>query len=158
MSDIEILPFTPAYKDEFRDLNREWVEAYFYLEKYDVEQLEHPERILAAGGEIWFARLDGEIVGTGALYCHGPGEFEVAKMAVTPRIRGRGIGRRILEKLIERFRERGGTRLRLATNSRLDAAIALYRSVGFVDYVPDRPSEYARANVFMEWRGGEPPG
>ncbi|HEX7031079.1 MAG TPA: GNAT family N-acetyltransferase [Gammaproteobacteria bacterium] len=150
---VEILPFTPACRDAFRDLNREWLEALFYVEDYDVQQLEHPERILAAGGEIWFARLDGVMVGTGALYCHGDGEFEIAKMAVTGIIRGRGIGRLLLEKLIQRFRERGGRRLVLETNSKLTQAIALYRSAGFVDYVPEKPSEYARANVFMEWRG-----
>ncbi len=156
MSDIGLLPFSASAGEEhrkaFRDLNREWVETHFRLEPYDIEQLDHPERILEAGGEIWFARLDGEIVGTGALYCHPDGEFELAKMAVTPRIRGRGIGRLLLERLIQRFQERGGRRLVLATNASLAAALALYRNAGFVDYTPDAPSRYERANVFMEWR------
>ncbi|HEX7046297.1 MAG TPA: GNAT family N-acetyltransferase [Gammaproteobacteria bacterium] len=151
-SPVELLPFTPDYKDAFRDLNREWLEALFYVEDYDLQQLEHPERILAAGGEIWFARLDGVMVGTGALYCDGDGVFEIAKMAVTGNARGHGIGRLLLEKLIQRFQELGGRRLVLETNSSLSAAIALYRSAGFVDYTPSKPSEYARANVFMEWR------
>jgi len=150
---VELVPFNVAHKKEFHDLNREWVETLFYVEDYDIEQLEHPERILEAGGEIWFARVDGRIVGTGALYCHGEGEYEVAKMAVTPTVRGHGVGRRVMEKLIQRFHERGGKRLVLATNSKLEPAIRLYRSVGFVDYVPDTPSKYARANVFMEWKG-----
>src|SRR5690606_32863620 len=108
----------------------------------------HPERILERGGEIWFARLGDQVVGTGALYSHGQGRYEIAKMAVTPRIRGRGIGRKLLEKLIERFLARGGTQLRLATNSKLESAIALYRRMGFVEYQPDEPPEYERANVF----------
>ncbi|MBW3566707.1 MAG: bifunctional helix-turn-helix transcriptional regulator/GNAT family N-acetyltransferase [Proteobacteria bacterium] len=152
---VDILPFDVAFKKQFHDLNREWVETFFYLEKYDIEQLENPERILEAGGEIWFARLDGRIVGTGALYCHGDGEYEVAKMAVMPGLRGRGVGRKVMEQLIRRFRERGGKRLVLATNSKLEPAIRLYRSVGFVDYVPEKPPEYARANVFMEWTGND---
>ncbi|HEX6929458.1 MAG TPA: bifunctional helix-turn-helix transcriptional regulator/GNAT family N-acetyltransferase [Gammaproteobacteria bacterium] len=151
--ELEILPFAAAYKAAFRDLNLEWVETHFFVEDYDREQLENPERILDAGGEIWFARLGDEIVGTGALYCHGEGSYEIAKMAVSPRIRGRGIGRQLMNRLIQRFRERGGKRLRLETNSRLEAAITLYRSVGFVDHVPEQPSRYARANVFMEWKG-----
>jgi ribosomal protein S18 acetylase RimI-like enzyme len=151
---IEILPFSVLYKEAFRDLNLEWLEAYFHVEPYDLEQLETPERILEQGGEIYFARLDGEMVGTGALYCHGNGDYEIAKMAVTHRIRGKGIGRLLLEKLIERFQARGGRRLRLATNASLAPAIALYRRFGFVDYVPDAPSRYERANVFMEWRPG----
>lgn len=149
---VEILPFTPDYKDAFRDLNREWLEALFYVEEYDLQQLQHPERILAAGGEIWFARLNDVMVGTGALYCDGDGTFEIAKMAVTSHARGHGVGRLLLEKLIQRFKDLGGQRLVLETNSSLSAAIALYRSAGFVDYTPSKPSEYARANVFMEWR------
>lgn len=151
-STVELLPFAPEHRDAFRTLNREWLEALFHVEEYDLRQLEYPERILEQGGEIWFARLDGAMVGTGALYCHGNGEFEIAKMAVTETARGHGIGRLLLDRLIRRFVERGGRRLVLETNSKLLAAIALYRSAGFVEYVPSKPSEYERANVFMEWR------
>lgn len=153
---VELVPFSIEYKQAFHDLNLEWVQSLFTVEPYDIEQLENPERILDAGGEIWFARLDGETVGTGALYCKGEGLFELAKMAVRPNLRGRGIGAKLLEVLIRRFRERGGKRLVLATNSKLVNAIALYRRYGFVDYVPDSPPEYARADTFMEWRGAAP--
>lgn len=149
---VEILPFAPEHRHAFRELNCEWLEALFYVEEYDLRQLEHPERILEQGGEIWFARLDDTIVGTGALYCRGDGTFEIAKMAVTGNARGHGIGRLLLKKLVQRFQERGGRRLVLETNAKLVEAITLYRSMGFVDYSPAEPSEYARANVFMEWR------
>lgn len=155
---VEILPFAapadPAHAKAFRDLNLEWLEALFYVEDYDKQQLQHPEHILEQGGEIWFARVGDAYVGTGALYCLGDGEYEVAKMAVTPRVRGRGVGRLLLERLIARFQALGGRRLVLATNAKLETAIALYRKSGFVDYTPAKPSGYARANVFMEWRGG----
>lgn len=150
---VEILPFDETCAAAFRDLNLEWLEAYFQVEEYDREQLDNPARILEAGGEIWFARADGVMVGTGALYCHGDGDYEIAKMAVTEKVRGRGIGRLLLAQLVERYRQRGGRRLHLVTNNGLAAAIALYRSVGFVEYTPDAPSRYARGNFFMEWHG-----
>lgn len=149
---IELVSFLPAYRQAFNDLNREWVETYFTLEPYDIEQLENPERIIASGGEIWFALLNGAPVGTGALYDKGNGVFEIAKMGVRPELRGHGIGAKLLEKLIERFQARAGTRLFLATNARLKAALTLYRRYGFVDYLPAEPPEYERANVFMEWQ------
>lgn len=149
---IALSPFSIEYKQAFYDLNREWVETLFVLEAADVEQLEHPERILEQGGEIWFALLDGKPVGTGALYCKGAGKFELAKMAVTPELRGHGIGAKLMDKLVQRFVERGGTRLYLETNSSLKPAIALYERFGFVHVPPDAPSEYARADTFMEWR------
>lgn len=150
--EVEIILFTVEHRAAFRDLNLEWVRRYFKVEPQDEEQLSHPERILEDGGEIWLARLDGEIVGTGVLYCEGGGSYEIAKMAVRPDIRGRGIGKKILETLIRRFRERGGKRLWLQTNSKLENAIGLYRRFGFADFKPEKPSPYERANVFMEWR------
>lgn len=151
---IALIPFAPDYRQAFHDLNREWVEKYFTLEPYDIEQLENPERIIENGGEIWFALLDGETVGTGALYKKNGDVYEIAKMAVKPGLRGKGIGAAILEKLIERFQVRGGKRLVLATNAKLKNAIALYERFGFRHYVPDEKPEYARANVFMKWKGG----
>jgi len=151
--DPEIVPFSGEHRTAFRDLNLEWVSTLFRVEPHDEEQLSHPEWIIEDGGEIWLARLDGEIVGTGVLFCEGEGSYEIAKMAVRPDIRGKGIGKKILAMLIQRFRERDGKRLWLQTNSRLQNAIALYRSFGFVDFTPSKPSPYARADVFLEWRG-----
>lgn len=150
---IEIIPFSVEHSAAFRDLNLEWVSTLFRVEPHDEEQLAHPERILEDGGEIWLARLDDEIVGTGVLFCEGEGSYEIAKMAVRADIRGQGIGKKILAMLIQRFRERGGKRLWLQTNSRLNNAIALYRHRGFVDFTPCEPSQYERADVFLEWRG-----
>lgn len=149
---IEIIPFTIEHSAVFRDLNLEWVSTLFRVEAHDEAQLSQPERIVDDGGEIWLARLNGEIVGTGALFHEGEGRYEIAKMAVRPDMRGQGIGGKILEMLIRRFRERGGTRLWLQTNSRLTNAIALYRRFGFTDFTPSEPSPYARADVFLEWQ------
>jgi putative acetyltransferase len=80
------------------------------------------------------------------------GEFEVAKMAVTSAQQGAGIGRKLLQAAIEAGRSAGARRLYLETNSRLEAAIRLYESMGFKHLAADRitPSPYARANVYME--------
>lgn len=150
---VEVIPFTVAHREAFRDLNLDWVRKYFKVEPHDEEQLSHPEIILEHGGEIWLARLGGEIVGTGVLHCEGNGEYEIAKMVVREDIRGKGIGKKILEKLIRRFRERGGKRLWLQSNSTLKSAIGLYRRFGFKDFTPSKPSPYERANVFLEWHG-----
>ena len=45
--------------------------------------------------------------------------------------RGRGLGRRLLQDLIEAARARGYKRVTLETASVLKEAITLYRSVGF---------------------------
>ena len=75
--------------------------------------------ILALGGRILFAIRQGEVVGCCALIALSPGEFEVAKMAVTESAQGAGVGRRLLSAVISEARSSGATRLYLETNARL---------------------------------------
>jgi GNAT superfamily N-acetyltransferase len=145
-----IREFQPGDEIAFRRLNEEWITRYFHMEAKDWEALEDPHAsILAPGGRILFAAIDGECVGTCALIPTGEFEFEVAKMAVTARCQGMGIGRRLLTAVIQAARSAGAHRLHLGTNHILTPAIRLYESVGF-RHVPPVPSPYVRADVFME--------
>jgi putative acetyltransferase len=65
---------------------------------------------------------------------------------------GSGIGRKLLQTVVEAARSAGARRLYLETNHILTPAIRLYRSIGFKPVRPDRvvPSPYARADVYME--------
>jgi len=71
---------------------------------------------------------------------------------VDERLRGQGIGRKVLLALIELARQLGAPRLYLETNHRLQNAIHLYESCGFVRLPPERvkPSPYVRSDVSME--------
>ncbi|HEU5171549.1 MAG TPA: GNAT family N-acetyltransferase [Gemmatimonadales bacterium] len=151
-SDIRIVPYAPRWRTAFRDLNLEWITRYFEVEDGDRLVLDDPEgQILAPGGAILFA-LDGdEPIGTGALLPTGAHEFELVKMAVTPRAQGRGIGRRLCESLVTLARERGAHRVELLSQTTLAAAVSLYRSVGFVE-IPLGEVPYKRSNVRMELR------
>ncbi len=152
-TDIEIREFLPGDEAAFRRLNEEWIVRYFALESKDVEALADPRRsILETGGRIFFAVRQGELVGCCALMATSPGEYEVAKMAVTESCRGAGIGRSLLERVIAEAGTAGARRLYLETNRKLAPAIRLYESAGFRHLPPSRivPSPYARADVYME--------
>lgn len=95
------------------------------------------------------AFAEGRAVGCCALILVRPGVFELAKMAVSEELRGRGVGRKVLEAAVKEARGMGVTLLVLATNSKLENAVHLYESVGF-RHLPPEPSPYARADVFME--------
>ena len=77
---------------------------------------------------------DGCIVGCGGLLPVGNGDVELRKMYVLPQARGKGIGRRLLEDLINTARKQGHARMLLDTASVLKEAIALYRNRGFEPY------------------------
>ena len=137
----------------FRTLNEEWITRYFTLEKMDRETLGDPEgKILRKGGCILMAYLGQQAVGCVALIPMGNGVYELSKMAVSPQLRGLGIGRRLLEHAIAQAKRMGARSLFLGSNSRLENAVHLYESIGFrhvpAENLPDMP--YARANVFME--------
>ena len=149
-TDVRIVPYAPEYRTAFRDLNLEWIATYFEVEPEDRRVLGDPEtHVLASGGAILMA-LDGtEPVGTGALISVGPHEFELAKMAVTPRAQGRGVGRRLCAALVELARAQGAHRVELVSHRSLAPALALYRSLGFRE-IPLGPVAYQRANIRME--------
>ncbi len=162
---VEYRPGNPVYREAFRRLNLEWIEKYFKVESEDEKVLGDPEReILDNGGAILFAvshdSLDGQagsseqleaILGTCALIKKEDGTFELSKMAVTEKARGRQIGEQLLAASIEKARKLEAGKLVLETNSQLTAAVNLYRKLGFVliQDEPEHRSLYQRADTRM---------
>jgi len=68
--------------------------------------------------------------------------FEVKHLWVQPHTRRLGYGRALMTELTDRARELGASELVLDTNESLDAAGALYRSLGFAPIEPynDNPN------------------
>jgi len=153
MSDVTIREFQPGDADAFFELNREWIQRYFWLEPADLDVLWHPqEAILNPGGRIFMAVRGDARIGCCALIPIAPGEYELAKMAVARSERRKGVGRRLMETAIANAKRMGAIRLYLESNASLPGAVALYESMGFRHLPPARirPSHYARADVFME--------
>ncbi|NNH74543.1 GNAT family N-acetyltransferase [Nocardia uniformis] len=145
---------TAAHARAFKELNEEWIRAIFTLEPADSVLLDNPEReIIAKGGQVLIARDGHEFIGCGAVVPEGHGVYEISKMAVSPRYRGRGIGRLVLAAAIDHARTLGATSLILASSTKLTNAVHLYESVGFVHVPPEElpPSPYDRADVYMKY-------
>lgn len=147
---IEIIDYSPELQDDFRKLNYEWIEKYFKLEEADKQSLNYPEeKILKPGGHIYIARYDGEVVGTCALIKMDDDTYELAKMAVKPTFRGKGIGWLLGQTAIEKVRELGGKTVFVESNTILEAAVNLYQKLGFRK-IAGQASEYERSNIQME--------
>lgn len=151
---IDLRPLQPGDDaTAFRTLNEEWITRYFTLEPKDRETLNDPEnQILKKGGRVFMAYAGGQPVGCVALIPTGEGVLELSKMAVSPAMRGMGIGRRLLGYAVEQARLLGAKTLFLGSNAKLQDAVHLYESVGFRHVPADKipPMAYTRANVFME--------
>ena len=152
MNGITIIEFDAAYAEDFKRLNLAWLERYFWVEPIDVAVLNRPEEtIIKPGGMVFFALLDGEVVGTCALIRHNDDLFELSKMAVTENQQGKGIGTQLLRHLIDWARSRSIQTLFVETNTVLERAVRLYQRIGFREVALDSSdSHYCRTNLKME--------
>lgn len=82
-------------------------------------------------GGLWVAVHDGVGIGCVALRPQGPDAAEVKRMFVDGAWRGRGVGRALMETVVQGARERGYATLRLGTLADMTAAQGLYASLGF---------------------------
>jgi GNAT superfamily N-acetyltransferase len=152
---LRIVAFEPSHAEAFRDLNLDWIEEHFAVEGLDRKHLDFPqESFVDAGGAILMAELDGRVVGCCALLKHSDSVYEVSKMAVMRECRGTGIGKRLLDVVIDHARSIGAQRLEIISSTRLPPAIELYKQAGFVE-VPLESDAYARGNIALELRFNE---
>lgn len=147
---IEIIPYTEALKEPVKTLNVEWLEKYFKAEEIDVIQLSSPKQeIIDKDGFIYYAKHANEIVGTVSLLKVEDGVYELAKMAVTGKAQGLGIGNALMQHCFNESARLGINKLLLYSNRSLDSAIHLYRKYGFTETELE-PGHYERANIKME--------
>ncbi len=149
---VKIIPYRPKYRDHFRQLNERWIKTYFKMEDMDRKALEHPkEYILDKGGHILVALYEDEPVGVCALMKmnHPSYDYELAKMGVSPKAQGKGIGRLLGKAIIEKAESLGAKKIYLESNTVLKPAISLYNKLGFKK-VAGHPTPYERCNIQME--------
>jgi putative acetyltransferase len=74
---------------------------------------------------------EGNLCGTVGLHPMDENTIELRKMYLAKEIRGRGLGKKVLARMIETARELGFKKLYLETASPLKEAIGLYEKFGF---------------------------
>jgi len=149
--DCKIIEFEDKYRSYFEQLNNEWLEEHFYIEDYDREVLQNPEKyILEPGGQILFAQVGSEIVGVVALIVREAGVLELSKMGVTEKFKGHKIGLKLMLAAIEYCRTKGAKTVMLDSNRKLTPAITLYHKMGFVEVEVPKDTPYERCNIRME--------
>ena len=86
----------------------------------------------ASDGAFVIAYLDEVAVGCGAVRRLDGATAELKRMYGDPSVRGRGIGRALVEALEREARLLGVTKVVLETGTRLAPAIKLYEAMGYV--------------------------
>jgi ribosomal protein S18 acetylase RimI-like enzyme/predicted transcriptional regulator len=152
MEKVEIVDYKPRFKRFFKTLNLEWLQEYHSVEEEDQKLLSDPYgKIIKTGGWVLFARIDKKIVGTVALIRHNKRMYQLTKMSVTGKARGRQAGRKLALEAIKHAQKAKARYLVLQTSPRMTAACNLYRSLGFVELVgtPKWATMYRRESIAM---------
>lgn len=101
------------------------------------------DEVRPPAGLFLVALLRDEPIGCGALRFHAHTSAEIKRMWVAESARGLGVGRRLLAELETRAVATGSRIVRLDTNKSLTAAIALYRSAGYIEVDAFNDEPYA---------------
>jgi GNAT superfamily N-acetyltransferase len=150
--DVQIVVYEDQYQGAFRALNEEWISTYFKMEAADYKALDNPkEYILDKGGKIFVALYNNEAVGVCALIkMNDPDyDFELAKMAVSPKVQGKSVGWLLGQAVVNAAKDLGARQIYLESNTALKPAINLYQKLGFRKVV-GRSTPYERCNIQME--------
>lgn len=148
---VKIVPYSAKYGEAFAALNKEWISTYFKMEDADNKALNNPKQyILAKGGCILVALYNDEPVGVCALIKMNDPDYnyELAKMAVSPKAQGKNIGWLLGHAIIEKAKKMKASTLYLESNTMLKPAINLYHKLGF-QKISGRPTPYERCNIQM---------
>jgi len=127
-----------------------WLGINLCFQNFDKEVAELPGDYAAPSGRLTLALESDDVAGCVALRRIGEDTCEMKRLYVRPQFRGRGLGRRLTESVIQEARRIGYKRMRLDTlPGKMDRAIAMYRSLGFRNIEPyyNNPVEGA---AFME--------
>ena len=153
---IELIQATlPEHIEQARSLFLEYGSSLGFslcFQSFDEELKSLPGAYGPPSGRLLLARHAGHSAGCVALRKLEAGICEMKRLYVRPADRGTGLGRLLVERIIEEARVIGYERMRLDTiESAMKDAIALYRRLGFEEIAPYSaiPIEHA---LWMELR------
>jgi GNAT superfamily N-acetyltransferase len=152
-------------------LNIEYLswDAEMMLEKHDVDilsllgvtaesysdgLLDHYGNLGPPDGIVYLLRIEGRIEGMGALHRLESDVAEIKRMYIRKSHRGKGLGKKMLRKLVEKAREFGYAAIRLDTGDYMEAAQQMYRAEGFKEIEQysgyETPEPFLPYTIFME--------
>jgi GNAT superfamily N-acetyltransferase len=136
-------------------LNREY-DIDFDIQSMVERDMEKLDIFLPPYGRLLLAYEDARGAGLACMRRIRPDVGEIKRMYVRPEFRRRGIGRALLDALIEEACQIGYASIRLDSTRFMKAAHALYRAAGFREIEPymesEIPPQFHQHWVFMEKR------
>ncbi len=115
---------------------QDWLQVDLCFQDFETELASLPGAYAPPGGRLWLAYVAGELAGCVGFRPHegpraGEAACEMKRLWLRPAYRNLGLGRRLAVTCIEAARAAGYRTICLDTLGFMDAARALYASLGF---------------------------
>ena len=144
---------SPSQIATIRELFLEYAQSLGFslcFQSFDKELAGLPGDYAPPEGRLLLATHEGQSAGCVALHKLDPAICEMKRLYVRPQFRGKGLGRALAERVIAEARQIGYEHLRLDTvEPMMQAAVAMYRQLGFREIAPYRENPIAGA-LYME--------
>lgn len=150
---MKIVPYEKKYKEDFIEMNKEWISKMFVIEEEDLSVLNNIECTLEAGGQIFFAINDDddEVLACCMIAPLPNGEWEIEKFCAKGMYTGTGAGSACLKACIDYAMEKCVEKVVIVTNTKCEQAIHLYKKFGFIEVPVDKEKfPFERANIAFE--------
>lgn len=126
------------------------------FQNFEEELADLPGDYRSPAGRLMLALVDGAVAGCGALRplpdCDYPNACEMKRLYVRPAFRGFGLGRLLVQALLDDAKRAGYSSVLLDTLDDMEAARGLYASFGFEEvppyyYNPIAGAHYLKADL-----------
>lgn len=149
---MKIVSYSPAYKNDFVEMNKLWISSMFVMETEDERELANIEPYIENGGQIFFALDDNNNVMACCMIApRDDGDWEIMKFAAKGMYTGTGAGSACFKACIDYAREQGIKRIIIVSNRKCVQAVHLYRKFGFIEIPVDKEKfPFERADIAFE--------
>lgn len=121
---------------------------FLVLQNYDAELQDLEYKYGLPDGRLYLAHCDGKLAGCIALRKLDDITGEFKRVYVKPEFRGRHIGKKMVQQLIQDAKQIGYTRLLLDTLPFLQTAIQMYKKLGFYE-IPSYNNSPMDTSIFL---------
>ncbi len=123
-------PQLPALRELLLEYQR-YLGVDLCFQSYEEEMAQLPGSYVPPDGRLYVALVGHEVAGCIALRRLDAQTAEMKRLYVRPAFHGQGLGRQLAQHIVQDARHIAYQRIVLDTLPKLDAAIALYQSMGF---------------------------